>query len=205
MEQTGILSISVATQTDGSISWSITFEEPSATPRPLFTIANNALVGTNPQVSVSTTTAASTPLGGTWSLTFNSQTLSDLSPNMTSDELALTLLEGFSDAMAGLTVQSTGNGLDSNTYVLTFAGIAGPVPLVSVDASQVTGTNVQSSVTELVHGSLDSLAVINGEFMETASSSPSIRVTVNGILSSCQQSSACSFSFDPSFVLFMSA
>lgn len=203
----------VATETAGTeteastvtgYTWVVEFRCPSVGERQLVNILNVNLEeiagGQNPSISSTVTQAASVPLGGRFSLSFNHNTTS-FDVGSFNYKTGAAALEAFDD-IEDVNIYTSGNAYEDFTILIEFLRPRGDVPSIVFNGDDLTGDNVNITVSTFREGANEPFFdPIPARWLEVASEKPSVEVWVNDIKATCNTATgvsrdACSFEFD---------
>lgn len=148
------------------------------------------------KVEVERLSAASPPVTGTFTLTFEGQESVAISPSVTGEELKEILMTSVPNMGEVYTYRHG----DCANFDLSIAFLSRPGDLETIQfSSQLSGNEVSMTVETVADGSL-TLDPIQGDMLCSYSSSPQVTVFVNDIPARCSASSpstGCSFNWIP--------
>ena len=178
--------------------YEVVIDSAAALDRQLFVVSIAGLVcgnSTCASSSVVRTQHTSTPMSGTFKVSYGNISTVNLAYNIGDDDFATAIS---TLGLGTVTAKSRGwyNRLDGNSWQISFDNYKGDVPLfLSVDVSNLQGgvnNNVTYSVIEYMKGTSDQfMDPIPSDYLYTIEQNPQIHVKVKGILASCPND--CSF------------
>lgn len=148
------------------------------------------------KVEVERLSAASPPVTGTFTLTFEGQESVAISPSVTGEELKEILMTSVPNMGEVYTYRHG----DCANFDLSIAFLSRPGDLETIQfSSQLSGNEVSMTVETVADGSLN-MDPIQGDMLCSYSSSPQVTVFVNDIPARCSApspSTGCSFNWEP--------
>jgi hypothetical protein len=158
---------------------------PVATQYPLFSVRQVNLTvapGASPAMTVVRTREASEPLAGSIRIGFGGNFTEAMDITSWDLEQLLEELPGIGD----VEVSRFGNMEDSGSWLVVFRDPAGNVPELEINATELSGSELNVTVTVQQEGSFDSFYdPVPADFFEIPTAVTQVRVEVNSILAEC--------------------
>ncbi|KAK0070514.1 fibrocystin-L [Biomphalaria pfeifferi] len=144
-------------------------------------------------VNISSISAASPPIAGSYSVTFNGDTTPD--PVQVADIVSPDPLIGaFSSMSVGFADVKASGTCSAFTFTVTMSSLPGDQPLLMVNSSGLTGINVKVEVNTLTNGGVW-LNPIMGDLLQTYHQTPQVIAFINNVPTRCQEKSNCAFTW----------
>ncbi|KAH9512877.1 Fibrocystin-L, partial [Bulinus truncatus] len=155
----------------------------------IYTINNGGFVSIN----ITSVKAASPPIGGSYTVTFNGETTPD--PVQVSDTLSPDpLIGGLSSMSVGFSKVEVTGTCSAFKLRVTMLSLTGDQPLILIGSSNLTGNDVTVSVQKVTDGGVW-LKPIMGDLLRTYHSTPQVLAFINNVPTRCQKNLSCSFTW----------